>query len=60
MKLSCDEAYGPANGTGCLTCGTFQRACQLSVHMCVSNSIPALRVEYVATLKPPHLVVVFE
>eukprot|EP00959_Pyramimonas_sp_CCMP1952_P268691 5617900-Pyramimonas_sp.AAC.1 len=60
MKLSCDEANTQANNTGRLTRGTLQRACQLSVHMCVSNSIPALCVEYVATLKPSHLVVVYE
>eukprot|EP00959_Pyramimonas_sp_CCMP1952_P189642 3967170-Pyramimonas_sp.AAC.1 len=60
MKLCCGEANTPANNTGCLTCGTFQRASQLSAHMCVSNTIPALRVEYAATLKPPHLVVVHE
>eukprot|EP00959_Pyramimonas_sp_CCMP1952_P178725 3735741-Pyramimonas_sp.AAC.1 len=60
VELSCDEASTPAHSTGCLTFGTFRRACQLSAHMCVSNSIPPLRVEYVATLKPPHLVVVCE
>eukprot|EP00959_Pyramimonas_sp_CCMP1952_P194841 4074428-Pyramimonas_sp.AAC.1 len=37
------DAMRPTHSRGRLTCGAFQRACQLSAHMCVSNSVPALR-----------------
>eukprot|EP00959_Pyramimonas_sp_CCMP1952_P388809 8146491-Pyramimonas_sp.AAC.1 len=56
MKASCDEDCAPANGTWCLTCCTLQ----LSVQVRVSHTIPALRMNYMTTLKPPHPVVVYE
>eukprot|EP00959_Pyramimonas_sp_CCMP1952_P094012 1966516-Pyramimonas_sp.AAC.1 len=51
MKLSCDGACASADGACCLTWGTFQ----LLPHTCACYTIPTLRMEDTATLKPPYL-----
>eukprot|EP00959_Pyramimonas_sp_CCMP1952_P371615 7781597-Pyramimonas_sp.AAC.1 len=56
MKRSCDQTCASAYGTRCLVWG----ALQLSVHARLRNAAPTERVQDVAALEPPHLIVVCE
>eukprot|EP00959_Pyramimonas_sp_CCMP1952_P327543 6857063-Pyramimonas_sp.AAC.1 len=53
MKPGCDEACTSAGGTWCLVWGTLQ----LLAHVCLCNAVPTTRMEDMATLSLPYLIV---